>query len=202
VIVFIGISIMIVEYFFNIPGVKIVATEARNWTIVILAFTVVIGVLSLVQHNIQQIVKKTSTTQKFYSVWVLIIFSLFLFLGLLLPDGTKNSLYANMYNSIYVSSTSGLWSLHCFWILLAVYRAFKTKNVESSILMITSLIVLIGLAPWGGLIWSGFSPLEEWILTVPFTGGQRALYIAAAVGIVVGCIRTWLGRETGYLGRR
>jgi len=61
--------------------------------------------------------------------------------------------------------------------------------MESTILLIAGLLVIIGEAPISDLIWPGFSAIQNWIMLVPNTAGQRGILIGAALSIVAFSVR-------------
>jgi len=76
-----------------------------------------------------------------------------------------------------------------FFIASAAFRAFKIRTLESTILLVAGLLVIIGEAPISDLIWPGFSNIQNWIMLIPNTAGQRGILIGAALSIVAFSVR-------------
>ena len=94
-----------------------------------------------------------------------------------------------LYYNVLVSINTSIFSLLAFFIASAAYRAFKIRTMESTILLIAGLLVIIGEAPISDLIWPGFSAIQNWIMLVPNTAGQRGILIGAALSIVAFSVR-------------
>lgn len=201
VVTFVVGIIMLAEYYLAAPGIIPVATTLRTWAVIIFELTVLFGVISLLRSHMLQVTKRASGSQAFYSAWVIVVFMIFLVLGFALPKGVSNPDYIMMYNSIYMSSSAALWSLLGFFCTLSAYRAFRARNRYAGVLLITGFLVLLGIAPWGEIIWPGFVPIREWIQGIIFTAGTRALVLTFGIGGIYFAIRTLLGYEKGYMGK-
>ena len=94
-----------------------------------------------------------------------------------------------LYYNVLISINSTIFSLLAFFIASAAYRAFKVRTLESTILLVAGLLVIIGEAPISNSIWSGFSAIQNWIMLVPNTAGQRGILIGAALSIVAFSVR-------------
>ena len=93
-----------------------------------------------------------------------------------------------------------MFSLLAFYIASASYRAFRVRSKEASVLLIAAVIMMIGRAPIGEVIWKDFPKLANWLLNVPNTAGQRAMMMGAAVGGFAAALRTLLGMDRGQIG--
>lgn len=67
-------------------------------------------------------------------------------------------------------------------------------------LLISAVIVMLGAAPVGALIWSNFPVIQRWLIAVPNMTGQRAIMIGAAIGGFAASLRILLGQDRSYLG--
>ena len=61
--------------------------------------------------------------------------------------------------------------------------------------------MMLGNAPIGELLWSGFPNLKLWILAVPNNAARRGIVLGMFIGTVGVALRIFTGRERGYLGR-
>jgi len=89
-----------------------------------------------------------------------------------------------MYYNVMISINTSIFSLLAFFIASAAFRAFKIRTLESTILLIAGLLIIVGEAPIADLIWPGFSAIQNWIMLVPNTAGQRGILIGAALSII------------------
>jgi len=93
-----------------------------------------------------------------------------------------------------------IFSLLAFFIASAAYRAFRLRTLEASVLLIVGTLMLLGRAPIGGAMWSGFPDIATWLMDVPNVAGQRAIMLGVAIGAISLCLRQLLGVERGYMG--
>ena len=108
--------------------------------------------------------------------------------------------YALIYNHILSPLSSGIWACLAFYVASSSYRAFRARNLEATILLISAVVVMLGAAPIGAQIWDKFPAIQNWLLSVPNMTGQRGIVIGAALGSFVTALRVLLGLERGHLG--
>lgn len=104
--------------------------------------------------------------------------------------------YKLLYEGLFISLGSAMFSLLGFYMAAAAYRAFRIRSVESGLMMAAALIVMLGQIPFGLWIWDGFSGVRLWLLTTPSTAAFRAIKLGAAVAGLVMAFRMWLSIET------
>lgn len=108
--------------------------------------------------------------------------------------------YALIYNYILSPLMSGQWACLAFYVASASYRAFRARSLEATVLLVSAVVVMLGAAPVGALIWDKFPIIQRWLLNVPNMTGQRGVIIGAAIGGFVTSLRTLLGIERGHFG--
>jgi len=116
-----------------------------------------------------------------------------------------------IYQHMIVPLTSTMFAMLAFYVATAAFRAFRAKNTEATLLLITAGIVLLGRTYAGvwlfeswlpdSLLWLRFDNLTVWIMEVPNTGGTRAITIGIALGVVATSLRILLGVDRSYLGQ-
>jgi len=120
-----------------------------------------------------------------------------------------DQLYNHLFNGVYQNLDAAMFSLIAFFILSAAYRAFRIRSIESSILMASALIVLLGLS-FGVLVTNsvpedGFAhnfrveTWSRWLLEVINIPTQRAIDFGIGLGGLAMGLRLWLGIERGAL---
>jgi hypothetical protein len=124
------------------------------------------------------------------------------------PKWTE-TVHEHLFSGLYQNMTAAMFSIISFFILSASYRAFRIRNIESSILMLSALVVLLGLS-FGVLITSSL-PSEgllanlrmetwsSWILSVLSLPALRAIDFGVGLGALAMGLRIWLGIERGAL---
>ena len=114
--------------------------------------------------------------------------------------GQDSSAYKFIFDYINVPTGSAIFSLLAFYIGTAAYRAFRAKNVEAAILLITGCIVMLGRVPLGAKILPVSVPATDWIMSVLNVGGQRGVMIAGAIGFIAVSLRIIIGLERRSYG--
>ena len=87
--------------------------------------------------------------------------SLLAFLKMDLPFGPKSPIFVWLFNYVQVPMDATMFSLLAFFIASAAYRAFRARTLEATLLLAAALIVMIGNAPVGDLIWNTVMPFGE-----------------------------------------
>jgi len=115
-----------------------------------------------------------------------------------------------IYNHMIVPLTSTMFAMLAFYVATAAFRAFRAKNIEATLLLVTAGIVLLGRTYAGvwlfgwlpeSMEWIRFDHLTVWIMDVPNTAGTRAITIGIALGVVATSLRILLGVDRSYLGQ-
>tara|TARA_B100000029_G_scaffold435719_1_gene449908 strand:- start:637 stop:1362 length:726 start_codon:yes stop_codon:yes gene_type:complete len=124
-----------------------------------------------------------------------------------------------IYQHVYLPLAATMFSLLAFFIASAAFRAFRAKNTEAIILLVTAFIVLMGRTYAG--IWLS-QPLEllgskmfgdptafeslrldklvETIMGVFNLAGNRAINMGIALGIAALSLKVLMGVDRSYLG--
>lgn len=212
---------MIVAFF--IPIAKPFQEQAEVWFTILAAIVFLIGATNLVMHHARKISEQQAgwgfsavTLTAFFATVVLGLSKW----GVPVPAAFPDHPWAGSYQA----EGGGLWwlftyvmtpiiatmfSLLAFYVASAAYRAFRAKNAEAAVLLITALIVLLGRTPAGTLLTSGvpdwlealtFPGATGYIMAIFTTAGQRAIMIGIALGIAAISLRVILGLDRSYLG--
>lgn len=189
-------GLMIFEYFLNIKALADAASTIRSWVVIISTFALGLGIFTAFRVHVSHVQKK-SKGQWLFSAWLIGLFIILTLMGLIDP---KFVVYDWVFQNVYVALSTTLYATTGFYIFSAAYRAFRARNIEAAILIISGILILLRNAPVGEVIWSGFPILGEWVLMKGQVGGMRTLTFVAAVGLIGFGIRTLLGMERGYFG--
>jgi hypothetical protein len=103
---------------------------------------------------------------------------------------------------------SAMFALIAFFIVSASYRAFRIRSVESSLLMGSAVLVMLGQVTLGTAITSGLPStgiasnfrlenIAQYILLEINTPALRAIIFGIAVGFLATSLRLWLSLERG-----
>jgi len=187
-------AIIFAEYYIGAPEIKLVSAELKNWAVIIASFTVFISTFKMFVSNWSKIVKR-EPKQWYISIWFLFITSFMLIIGVLYS--VNNSVYVWLFNNIYYTLSSSTNALMGFFIASAAFRAFKMRNIESAILLVSATLVAFTNVPIGIMLWKDFPMIGTWIRDVVNTAAFRGITIGVGVGVVFLGIRRLLGRAGG-----
>jgi len=106
-----------------------------------------------------------------------------------------------LFNGIVAPGDSTIYAILAFFIASAAYRAFRARTIEATILLVAGIVVMLGKAPIGELLWGGLPDVSNWILNVINTAGSRVILMSAILAMIALYIRIILGYERGWMGR-
>jgi hypothetical protein len=121
----------------------------------------------------------------------------------------SGSLFEQIFSAGLTPLNSTMYALLAFFIASACYRAFRAKNTEATILLVSAFLILLGRTPFGVILTSWIpekfsllqvSNLAVWIMNGPNQAGQRAILIGVGLGVVAMSLRVILGMDRTYLG--
>lgn len=189
-----GVTVVI-AYFFNIAPAQTLANHILKWQSVIAVFALGLGGVNLVRLHTRNVQRDT---KNFYSMALLLTFAITILVGLTM--GQASTAYKFIFDYINVPTGSAIFSLLAFYIGTAAYRAFRAKNAEAAILLLTGCIVMLGRVPIGTKILPFTASWTNWIMSVLNVGGQRGVMIAGAIGFIAVSLRIIVGLERRAYG--
>ena len=213
-----GLLVILAEFIPHRPFSQIVS-EIETWFLVIAGFAIVLGQVSLLKMNLLKVSRK-ATDWQYYLVAIISFTCMFLF-GILFGlqrqagllghgDFIVNIIGSKPFDYIYQNLLqhlmSSMFSLLAFFIASAAYRAFIARSLESSLLLVVSIIVMLGNTSIGSSMTSGLPNflhlpiISSFIMDFPNTAGQRAIMIGAGLGVIGSSLRIILGLERSWLG--
>ncbi|MCS7245670.1 MAG: hypothetical protein N2504_05770 [candidate division WOR-3 bacterium] len=169
-----GILIMALFFIPREPFTQIEQLTSR-WYIIISGFALLLGIDSLILYHWRKI--KRRDKDAVYSLILIISFFIALFWGIWAwyaygGPFISNSSYLWLFQNIYLPLDATMFSILGFFIASASYRAFRARNLESSLLLISAAIVMMGRVPFGGSIFIPF------FFVFMIVAGSYFLYIA------------------------
>jgi hypothetical protein len=185
---------------FFIPHYKAQALNAEllEWATVVYAFALILGSISLWNTHARKIRLKSDGWP--YSIVTLFALVVVTALGVWQGVG-EGTVVSRIYNMVNSPLASTMFALLAFFIASAAFRAFRARNVEATLLLVTAVLMMIGRVSIGEFIWKGFPGFTEWLLDVPNLAAKRAVAIGVGLGAVSIALKIILGIERGYLGR-
>jgi len=88
------------------------------------------------------------------------------------------------YYKMFVPVYAMVFALLGFYIASAAYRAFRAKTVDSTIMLVSGILIILGMAPAVELAVPQLDLIRDWILNYPNTAGQRGILLGLSLGII------------------
>lgn len=189
-------GIVVIDYFFNIPGLSTISKEIINWRIVLAAFALALGVGNLTRIHLHRIRERRAYWP--YSAALLFTVYGYLILGLL--GTSKHPTYMFFWNNLYQPLSATWYSTTVFYMTSATWRAFRIRNPQAAVLLISGIIVMLGSVGIGYALSPEIPKLSAWLIAIPNTASMRGITIGAALGMIALSMRVILGLERGHLG--
>lgn len=205
-IVFLGGFMMLLDYFLHLGPIGEIREIFANWARIAFTFAMYLGIFNLIMVNAKKVL--TFTPGWGYNLILLLSFLVTAVPGILKGYQT-GTLCGYMFDVFYTPLSATMFGLLAFFIASAAFRAFRAKNVEAALLLVTAIIVMLGNIPLGDMMmskipaigeWLKVSKIQNWIMVQPTAGAQRAILIAAAVGAISFSLRILAGLDRSYFG--
>ncbi len=193
---FIFAAIIILDAFFAVDILSSASTEIQNWGIIIAAFALGLAAVNLIRIHTRRIMLRRG---EWYNS-IALLAALFIQTGIGLVQGSTGDAYNWGFNNIMTPLGATMYALLALWISSAAYRAFTARSIDSAILLVAATCVMLGNAPIGEAIWSGFPDVKAWIMDVPNMAAQRGIIIGGGIGAIALGLRILMGIERGHLG--
>ena len=212
IIAFLSGFVMILAFFFN-PEKSLIGRlepEVLAWVTIVGGFTLLLGVVSIVRVNFNAVARRNEN-------WVYKLATLISIFAMALPAmfpaswsplfGTgTGSIYDWLFNYLDAPMMSTMFAMLAFYIASAAFRAFRARNAEATLLLVTATLVMLWRVPMGeAFLKSIHHDLPQYINTYIMGGAnlavQRGIIIGAALGAAAMSLRIMLGIERTYMGK-
>lgn len=201
VITFLVGVIAIGDYYTTFTAVKDTFTVIKNWGVVLNAFALGLGAVNLFRVHGRRISER-KRDDWYFSAWLLFTLILFVVVGLGTGQLEAGAQYQWIYNALFLPIGATMYSSLAFYMAFGSYRVLRARNLDAFLLFVTAIFVILGNTPIFPATIPEFFYIREWIFTAIVGGAYRGIRIGVGIGAVVLGIRTLIGMETGYLGRR
>ena len=199
---FIGMFITF-EYFIYIPTWRNIVTEFQKWGTMLVTFALTIGSINVLSLHSNKIREKRDGW--YNSVILILCFIGMMALGLYATffreEGLLFEPFMYIVQNVQWVIRISMFALCGFYVVSSAYRSFRVRNVDSGIILTSALLVMLGQAPIGEVIWNQFPTIAHWLNNIPAVAGSRAISIGGAIGSLSISIQVLLGYERGWLGR-
>ncbi|MCI0474716.1 MAG: hypothetical protein L0Y55_00560 [Anaerolineales bacterium] len=183
--------VTLIDYFFDLPILDALGMAFRQWTIILTAFALLLGLINLLQVHLRRIIRRDEASTG-YSIIVVITAALVTSAGLWfgLPSAPMTWIFDHM----YVPLQGAFFALVAFFLATAAYRALRARNLETTLMLLAALVVFLGQTPLLGIL----ADAREWILNVPSTAGVRGILLGVALGTLATALRLLIGLDRPY----
>jgi hypothetical protein len=216
---------MVVSFFFG-GAIGQADDIVLQWVIIVGGFTLVLGVFSIVRVNARVVsrrgrdwIYKLATVISVFAMAVpsmlpattdsfggRIMYSIFPESWASLMGTGTGSIYDWLFNYLDSPMMETMFAMLAFFIASAAYRAFRARNAEATLLLLTATLVMLWRIPMGEAFLRLFSDsLPDYINAFVMNGFnvsvQRGIIIGAALGAASMSLRIILGIERTYMGK-
>lgn len=184
-----------IQYF--IPAFRPAYEKISDFLQIVYAFSIVLGVASVLQRHGGKI--KALHKDWIYSAATIGSMILMLVAGFVGGANRDEMLFQDLFNAILLPVQATMFSLLAFYLASASFRAFRTRSIDATILLIAAIIVMIGRLDEGQAL--ALPDIQRWILDGPNLVSKRAILIGVGLGMASTALKVVLGIERSYLGR-
>ena len=199
--------------------------SVANISLVISAFAIGVGVISLLQLHTRLIARQRPGWGN--SVVLIVAFLAMTIFGLLKDHSPKMAIFGSSvttldaFNFLFKGGLTNLgsatFSMIAFYIASAAYRAFRIRSVEATLLMVAALIIMLGAVFFGTVLtnwiptnsgidalgkpienpWANFriENIAQWLLMEVNSAAQRGILFGLTIGLLATSLRLWLSLE-------
>jgi len=201
-IIVLVLGITMALQFFIPSHISTLTYETLNqWLIVIAAFAISLAVGSLINHHMIKIKRRKSGWWNSYvTLTGLVVMALLGILGKINGLNWMSAFYFKLFKYVQAPMDSAMFAILAFYMASAAYRAFRARSKEATLLLISGFIVMLGVIPFGSLIWDKIPDISEWIMMVPNMASKRGILFGVGLGMTATSLKIILGIERNWLG--
>lgn len=214
IIAFLSGSAMIVLFFIDqdyttING-RALEPQILSWVTIVGGFTLLLGVVSIVRVNFAAVQRRKPgwgyKLATLVSIFIMAIPAVFPSNLSTLFGTQAGSIYDWLFNYIDAPMMSTMFAMLAFYIASAAFRAFRARNAEATLLLVTAILVMLWRIPMGELLLKNIHEtipdlINSYIMNGANLAVQRGIIVGAALGAAAMSLRIMLGIERTYMGK-
>lgn len=192
-IMVICLAILVIEYYFKIPGVSFWSLEIQRWGTIILGFAMGFGIVTSMRYNIG-VIQKGDLVKKIPPLVLIFMFLVTVVLGLGL--GTGSSEYAWVFDNVGVAGAATAATLVGFFVISALFRTARLRSYDVLFAIASITFYIFYLTILGDMILPGImTPFGDFLGTnvIMFGTGFSLSFFGIAM-----MLRVITGREKAY----
>lgn len=190
---------MVIQYF--IPATRPIYNRINDYLQIVTAFSMILGLASVIQRHMHRTQRRGKEHKRHkdwpYSALALIALVVMLLAGFIQGRG-EGTLYEDLFMSILLPVQATMFSMLAFYLASAAFRAFRTRSIDATILLVAAVIVMVGRLDDGATL--RLPQLAQWILNWPNLVAKRAIVLGVGLGMTATALKVVLGIERSWLG--
>ena len=192
--------ITLLGWFIDQPDIQeFVNDDATQWFDILASFAIILGALNLIKLQVQKILYQKPGW--IYSVVAVMGFLFAITAGFFVKGvddsvaqwgahvTTDGTLFKWMFDYMFSPMSATMFSLLAFFVASASYRAFRIRNFEATLLLVSGIIIMVGRVPIGSVISSWFVlyliVLSAGIYINIWKKDMKTTFVFVAVGISI-----------------
>lgn len=193
-----GLLWLISTYFTGSPLLAAVHVELNNWFLLVQGWMVLVGVINITRIHGRKVAKRRAGWT--YSAVAISAMYGIMFFGIFIAKTAADPAWKLLYGQVIAPMNATVYSTLVFYIASASYRAFRARNLQSTILLVSAVLMMVGRVPLGSLISPAIPKAAGWVLNVPSVAGMRGIQVSAAFGGISAALRALTGIDRVHLG--
>jgi hypothetical protein len=211
-VAFLSGVILVISFFSNEETTVVgrLSQELLNWIIIVGGFTLLLGIVSITRVNWAAVRRQSDG-------WIYRLFTILAIFATAIPSvlpaswsplfgRAEGSIYDWLFLYLQAPMMATMFATLAFYIASAAYRAFRARNAEATILLLTATLVMLWRVPIGEAflnLFPGDVPaiINTYIMNGANLAVQRGIIIGAALGAAAMSLRIILGIERTYMGK-
>ena len=183
----------LVDFFVPHALIDSLGAKLVEGVMILAAFALLLGVLNLLATHGRRIVGG----QRRAGLSLVLVVALLgtLATGVTMPGSAA---MAWVFDYLYYPLQSSMAALLAFFLVTALYRAFRLRSFEAGLLLATSLVMLALQLPFVAAISRHLVAVRDWLYAVPITAGARGILLGSALGIMATSLRVLLAVDHPY----
>ena len=154
-VAFVSGLILVIAFFFNEETTKIgqLSHQLLDWVIIVGGFTLLLGIVSITRVNWAAVKRRSDG-------WIYKLFTILAIFVTAIPSilppswsplfgRADGSIYDWLFNYLQAPMMATMFATLAFYIASAAYRAFRARNAEATILLLTATLVMLWRVPMG-----------------------------------------------------
>jgi hypothetical protein len=196
-ITIVGVSFLIVflPYFFDVPALQTFSVKLTTVASLVNAFTLALAIHAQFRRAINAWRVKSKGWG--WGIYMLIALILMILFGIYGQD--KEPWHFILFAVINPLSSVN-YSILAFYMSSAAARAFRARNLNATLLLLSGFIVLLYQAPMTGAVFPAISPVALYITGTFAMAYARVITMGTTVASIVLGVRMLTGREVSFLG--